>query len=111
MDINDLKESGGLVSDELVPREVEWTHAVDGAERTDKFSIFVKKASFGFVERVMTGDAGQQTIEFIRECVRLGEEGEQKLTKENVESLDPSLALLFVNEVREVNGVGDDPKA
>lgn len=111
MNLKELREKGALVTNDLVKREVSWTHRVDDEDVTDTFTVFVRKASFGFIDRLYNDDdIKSQATELIVECIRLGDDGSEKLTRKDVQALDPFLANELVLAVRDVNGVGSAEK-
>src|SRR5690625_736760 len=111
MNLKELREKGALVADDLIKREITWTHRVDGEEMVDTFSVFVRKASFGLVDRLVNDESiKSQATELIVECIRLGDDGSEKLTRKDVQALDPFLAHEMVMAVRSVNGVDDAEK-
>mgnify|MGYP003512599435 CR=1 len=52
MKLNDLKKAGGIVSDELVKKNVKWTRKIDDVEETLDFDIFIKRSRYGAIERI-----------------------------------------------------------
>lgn len=108
MNLKELKERGGFVSSALVKKEIVWKHAAEsGEEHTDTFTVFVRRQSFGSVERVFFGQADQsKAATLISESLRLGD-GKERLSYEDAFQLDPSLAALFIAAINEVNGVGE----
>lgn len=106
MNLKELKARGGFVSAVPVKKEVEWTH-VDpqtGEEVTDKFGVFVKKQSFGAIERLFIGkDDQSKSATFISECILLGEDGKDQMTYQDAYQLDPGLAAVLVKAINEVN--------
>lgn len=114
MDLKTLRDKGAFVSPEPVRMSGEWTHWVNGDEVTEKFEYFVVKPGFGVFERFLSsGDAEDraQTSQMIALCVRLGDDGAEEMTYEDAYSLDPSLASVFVEGIKKVNGLTGDPKA
>lgn len=104
MDLTQLKAKGGVVSAALVKRPVEWKHEVDGKEMTEKFTVFVRRISFGAVERANEEDSPSCAL--ISRCVCLGEKGEEALSYEDAFQLEPGLAAALVEAVMSVNNLG-----
>lgn len=101
MKLSDLK--GAVVSGELVKKHLEWTRDVDGEEVTDTFDIFVKRPSFGDVERIFVGgDDKSRSAAMISACVRMGDNGEELITYDQAYQLAPSLAALFSEAIKDV---------
>lgn len=107
MKLSDLK--GAVVSSELVEKEIVWTRDVDGEEVTDTFTVFVKRPSFGDVERIFVGgDDKSRSAAMIAACIRMGDQGEEALTYDQAYQLTPSLAKLLSDAVREVTDAKND---
>lgn len=110
MNLEELKAKGGLVPQKPIPRAVTWTHTVDGEEMTETFTIHVKRRSFGDVERAFLIDPKNEDMsrsaQFIADSIFLGEDGTEPLTYEIAYQLEPSLAKVFMAEIREVNEMG-----
>src|SRR5690625_1129976 len=112
MKLEDLKTNGGMVSPELVKRSAVWKH--DG--RKDNIEFFVKRASFGAVDRAFNqSEDRSNSTALLCECVRLGDKGEEVLSYDQAYSLDAALAACFLEAVTAVNGLavpdeGDSPK-
>ncbi len=95
MNIADLEKLGAFVSPTMDKIPVEWKHNVDGEERIDNFDIHIKKLSFGAFDRIyaISNKDKSTTALLISESIRLGDKGEQALSYEDAERLDPSLAF------------------
>lgn len=110
MNLEELKRRGAFVSAAPVPKEVSWTHVVDGEEVTDTFTIHVRRRSYGSVERVlaasMSDDGRSMSAAFIAESLLLGDDGSERISYEDAYQLDPSLAAVLVDAINEVNGLG-----
>lgn len=109
MHLKDLRKKGALVSGALVKKEITWTRTnpETGEEQEDTFSVFVVKrmstASFDRVFGMASNDSDRsQLAAIIAECIRLGEEGEERIPYSEACTLEPSLAILFANTAREV---------
>lgn len=106
MKLKDLKAAGGFVSADNVKKSVTWTNT-EGVEY--KFDIFVRRASFGSMERLlMADDDRSKSAQHIADCVLIGELAEP-MTYEDAYALEPSLAKAILEKVREVNGGNTDP--
>lgn len=114
MDLKQLKAKGAFVPKAPVPREVEWTHIdqESGEEVTDKFTVYVKKQSFGSIERLFMGeDDRSKSAAFIAQCIRLGDGGKDELSYEDAYQLDAGLAAVLVKAINDVNSTGKaEPK-
>ena len=52
MDLETLRKRGGIVPSAPVKKEVSWTHLDQkGKEVTDTFTVYVRKHSFGQIDR------------------------------------------------------------
>lgn len=109
MNLKQLKEKGGFVAALPVAKEITWKHQDEsGEEVTDVFTVHILKQSFGSIERLFIGpDDRSKSAAFIAECIRLGENGEEKMSYEDAYQLDPSLAGALVAAANEVNGTGN----
>lgn len=105
MDLKSLKDAGGIVPSALVKRSVTWERD-DGEVLT--FDIFVRRLSFGDVERVLQDEerGRSRVANLIAMAVRLGEEGSERLSYDDAFQLEPTLAKVFANAVSEVNELG-----
>lgn len=102
MNIAELEQAGGFVVVDAAPekRTIEW----NGNAAT----VFVRRASFGRITALLTLPASDYSVELVRECIRLGDNGDEQLTRAQVESLAPSLATAFLTAVAEVNALSKD---
>ncbi|MHA5806238.1 phage tail assembly chaperone family protein, TAC, partial [Pseudomonas aeruginosa] len=75
---------------------------------TDTFDVFIKRSSFGAMERLFAQDDDKksQNARYLAESVRLGEGGEEEIPYETAFNLDPALGFLLLQAVAEVNGTG-----
>lgn len=113
MNLDELMAAGGFVPAEPLKKQIVWKKVeADGTETVFDFAIFVKKHSFGSIEKIWgLSDDRSRTAFFISQSVRLGESGEQEVTYEKALQLAPDLAALFVNAINEVNKTGKvEPK-
>lgn len=110
MNIEDLIAHGGFVSDEPVKRTVIWKKRNDSGEQVElKFEVFIKRHSFGAIEKVWSVDGDKsKAAAFISQSILFGEKGDQKLSYEKAFQLDPGLASVFISEINDVNDTGGD---
>lgn len=95
MNLQQLREAGGIVSPDPVKKTVSW----DGK----KFDVFVIRQSFGTVESLVQGlDGRSRSASLIASFIRLGDDASEKLTYEDAYQLHPTLAGEFVRVVNEV---------
>lgn len=107
MKLKDLKRRGAIITGDLVKKSVTWTHADEatGDEVDDQFDIYVvKRLTFGAFDRIW-GQALDQSKAalLIAECVRLGDEGEERLSYDDAYRLHPGLATVFMEAVKQVH--------
>lgn len=109
MKLADLRSRGGIVDRAPIPKEVTWTRTdADGVELSDTFTIYVRKHSFGALERLFTPDEKahdrSRSAYAISESIYLGEGGVESISYEDAFQLDPTLAAVFLKALNEVNG-------
>lgn len=108
MKLKDLRKKGALVTGALVKKEITWEHfdQETGEALKDTFSIFVIKrmsaASYDRMSSAFTRGDMSSLAAIIAESVRLGDEGEEKISYAEACILEPSLALLFATAAGEV---------
>jgi hypothetical protein len=109
MKVSELRELGGFISAEPVERTVTWTRTENGEEKSDSFSVLIRRQSFGSIEKLLLAenDDRSRSARFLSESVLLGD-GEERLTYEDAYRLAPSLAAVLIEAVAEVNGTGRD---
>lgn len=111
MDIEKLKAMGGILPSAMVPKEINWVTA-DGEEVS--FTVFVRRLSYGesvaVFKDVSRDEEINQAAWKIAACVRLGENGEQKLTYDEAMALDLTLGVAMCKACNEVNGFGGESK-
>lgn len=107
MNLNELRAAGGFIESALVRKEITWTRVPAGRKKavSDTFQVFVRRNSFGAVERLFSAEGDQQSrnARYLAECIRLGETGEESLTYEQAYDLDPALGFLLLQAVGEAN--------
>lgn len=107
MKLKELKAAGGFVSSDAVKRSITWTNT-KGDEYT--FDVFVRRASFGSMERLlMADDDRSKSAQHLADCVLIGEAAEP-MSYEDAYALEPSLAKAILEQVRAVNGGEPDAK-
>ena len=112
MNLKQLKAKGGVVDATLVKKEVTWKHVDSKTKKevTDKFTVHVRRQSFGVIERLFApGEAEQsRNAKYISACVLLGAEADETMSYEDAFSLEASLGFAILNAVNEANGTGKD---
>lgn len=111
MNLEELKSAGALVSAEPVEKKITWTKVgEDGTEKVHTFKVFIKRRSFGTVEKMFSGDSDRsRSAAMIAETVLLGKDGKECFSYDDAYQLEPSLAFAFVAAINEVNKVGEAP--
>lgn len=119
MDLKTLREKGGIVPSAPVKQEVTWEHkAEDGSDLTDTFTVFIRRLSCGVIDRIRSAARDEAKGEavlseralIISEAVLLGEDGSERLSYEDADALEPSLAAALTAAVNAVNSGGVSPK-
>lgn len=104
MKISDLEKAGGFVGEAGEKRAIEW-----GGHKGE---VFVRRVSFGKIAATQSLPEAERNMALVRECIRLGDDGSEQLTAEQVASLAPALAGAFMTAIAEVNALdeaADDP--
>lgn len=102
MNLQKLRESGGIVPSEPIKKAVKW--------RNDTFNVFVVRQSFGSVEQLVQGlDGRSRSAALIASFIRLGDDAAEQMSYEDAYQLHPELAGEFVRVVNEVYE-GDEAK-
>ena len=95
MNLQKLRESGGIVPSEPVKKTVKW--------RNDKFNVFVVRQSFGSVEALVQGMEGRsRSAALVSSFIRLGDDASEELSYDDAYQLHPELANEFVRAINEV---------
>lgn len=104
MDLKELKGKGGFVPSALVKKSVQWEH---NGETLD-FDIFVRRLSFGVIEKMLANNDNEQsrTSMLIAACICLGDGGKESLSYDDAYQLEPTLARVFADALKEVNELG-----
>lgn len=106
MDLETLRQKGGIVTGVPRPVVVKWKHedAETGEETTDEFTVHIVPRSFGAMERLyMLGEEKSRGATLISTCVRLGKDGEQAISYADAERLDPGLAAELIAAINRAN--------
>jgi len=106
MNLQQLRNSGGVVADALVAKEIEWTRLdADGAPLTERFTVHVRRHAFGVMETLFAaGDAERfRNARYLSASILLGPDGSEELPLEDAVNLDPGLGLVLLAAVNEVN--------
>jgi Phage tail assembly chaperone, TAC len=112
MDLRQLEEQGAFVPSAPIEKTVSWTRVPNGAteEKTDTFSVLVKKLSFGAIEQLLSPDNKQseraKMSAFIAATIVLGDDGKQAFPFAKAFQLDPGFANVLMGAINEVNGTG-----
>lgn len=116
MKLDELKQKGAFIPAAPVLKEVVWEHGdEDGNTIEDRFDVFVKRASFGEMERFHQVDSADpersRSAIFISQSILLGDDASESMTYEDAYQLEPSLARAFVKVINDANGIGKkEPK-
>ena len=117
MDIETLRELGGIVSPTPVDRDVTWQpRNEDGSPRGEPgtFTVRIKKLSAGLSERLWVKDDDPAKADRSTQAALLAESmflGERLITYEEAYQLEPTLATEFAKAVNAVNGWGSGAAA
>lgn len=103
MNLAELTAKGAFVEAAPVKTSVTWTRDnAEGEEVSDTFDVWIRRRSFGTLERVaMLGEDRSKSAKMLSECVLLGD-AQEAITYEQAYQLDPGLAFALVEAVREV---------
>jgi hypothetical protein len=108
MDLKQLRAKGAFVKAPPVPTEVTWVHNDEetGEEMTDTFTVFVRRMSVGWLDRVLSPGPDQhrsRTATLISEGVMFGEGGKERMTYEEAYQLNFGLATALLEAFQRVN--------
>jgi len=108
MSLDLIKEAGGFVDPEPVAKEITWKHHdAEGKPVTHIFTVYVRRQSFGEVQKLFAKPDGEEArafaAQYIATSLILGEKKDEVLTYEAAYNLNPSLAKLFTDAINEVN--------
>lgn len=106
MNLAEFKSKGACVDLAPVRRTVTWSHTDEkGDPITDSFDVWVRRLSFGTIDRLSKTDEGDRSrnAELIAASIRLGEHAEEALPYDVAFSLHTTLAIELVRVIGEVN--------
>lgn len=116
MKLDQLKSRGAFITGQPVRKTITWVHAdpENGEEMTDTFDVFVRRLSFGDVERIyLAGTEGEQrsrSAALISARLLLGDNADERITYEDAYQLDPGLAAKFLEAIAQVGEPGAPTK-
>lgn len=96
MNLAEIRNAGGFVSDEPVKSEIEW--------KKHRFDVWVKRLSFGDVEAIYANDDSSRSARLISSAVLLGE-NKEPITYDDALRLDVSLATKLIEALNVVNSL------
>lgn len=108
----DIKELGIFVDDKLVKKQVEWPVFVDGEQKTQKATIYVKQASHIVMAEVIkeAGDSADTTSAYIAAYI-CDKDGKRLFTYEQAKSLKPEVGMpLYRAAIDQFVGMRDPKK-
>lgn len=105
MNLADLMNAGGFVSDQPVKKEVVWKRTVDGKEIESTFDVFIRRQSFGQMEAIYGDGADRARMsKYIAESI-CDESGKAIIPYEKAMLLNRDLGTLFIEAINDVNGL------
>lgn len=105
MKLSELKDLGGIVSAAPVRRDLTWNRLSDDGAKSlsDVFTVHILRPSYGTIERTFSGVDRSRSAALISELVLFGDAPEfERISYEDAFQLQPSLALLFTEAIKEV---------
>lgn len=120
MNVDQLSKLGGVIPAAPVKKTITWTRVGKGGkEVSDTFDVFVRRLAYADQERILKlsgiydqfvrGEDDESLNDpsinaaTIAVALRLGEDGQERLSYEQCCQLDPSLASQFIIAINEVN--------
>lgn len=104
MNLQQLRDTGGIVSPDPVKKTVKWNG--------EKFVVYVVRQSFGSVETLVKDLEGRsRSAALVASFIRLGDDASEHLSYEDAYQLHPDLAAEFVRVVNEVYTENETKKA
>ena len=105
MNLSDIQDKGGFIDGKLIKKSGIWKRFDEEKGSFDDFTVefFVKQCSWIEYQNILKGG-----VQFhpeglaIAACVRLGEDGSEQMSYEQVETLDSGLFNCFRQAVAEV---------
>lgn len=107
MRIEDLIKKGGFVDLDPIRTPIVWPKKdqTTGDVEEIKFDVFVKRQSWGDMEKLWAGDSEQsRTAKLISSSILLGEDKSESFTYEQAYNLDPTLATALLKAINQTNG-------
>lgn len=98
MNLAEIRNAGGFIQGQPERVPVKW--------REYEFDVFVKRLSFGDVERLFNGeDDRSRSAAMIAACVLMGE-NKEPISYNDAYQLEVTLATKLIEAVNQVNGTG-----
>lgn len=103
--VDGLREIGGILTGEAVPRGVTWKITNDdGTETEHTFIVGVVKLGVAATERIWRGQGDKSSWALaIHEAIRLGEDFTERISYEDACNLDNGLLAALSEATRSVN--------
>jgi hypothetical protein len=111
MDIETLRQLGGIVSPTPVEREVTWQpRDEEGSPRGEPvtFTVRIKRLSAGMQERWLAGDSKDDRAKYAALLSQTLFIGDDLISYEDAYQLAPTLQIEFARHVNKINGWADD---
>jgi hypothetical protein len=106
MNLAEFKSKGACVDTAPLRRTISWSRPDEHGETiTDTFEVWVRRLSFGTIDRLSKTDEGDRSrnAELIAASIRLGDNAEEAFPYDVAFNLHTSLAIELVKVVGEVN--------
>ena len=114
MVLADLQKTGGVVSRERIPAEIQWRDVgEDGTFVPKAYRVFIVQPSYGDIELMAQEGGGNRRavqVATVAACVRLGEKGDVQLTYEQAFDLHPTLLLAMYAAIDKTGFVPKKPE-
>lgn len=108
MDLKQLQEIGGIVSEKPIDKKVKWRRLDSEGKYVDsEFVVQVLVLPYGQIEEIMLSAGAGRSARFVSAAIRLNK-GKESLTVEQAGSLNPVLFKEFIRVFNEVNGTGEE---
>lgn len=110
MRLKELRAKGAFITAGPISKEIEWSHFDEAAQAvvTDKFTVHVRRHSFGTISRALANGEDRATAaSLIAESILLGDKADEVLSPADAFNLDPGLATAFIKAINEVNGLAE----
>lgn len=100
MNLQQLTDLGGFVDAAPSQQTVTWTRTnAAGEPITDTFDVWVRRRSFGTLERVQAlGEDRSRSAQILSECILLGDD-KQPIDYVQAYQLQPTLAMALIEAV------------